>query len=431
MRYALTNRILFFSIAILAAVFGFSPERASASNSYFDFYQDAKLEDGFLKIYFRYKSKSGLTGGTLVYGVFPAVNGVFPDSELRLHSPSTAFSGVNGTSSNATYPGKTWGDGACAGPASSAFSLSTEYEQWFSQVWDANLGDYRSASSLTTSDVLHIVGYLNQTQCNWENRTYFSTKWTDSEKYPITTGGPTISLEYPPNSTSTADFPQFIINYEIAEPYPNGIFACVSYGTSSDPGEMEHQDCESVVNTAGAHGRAIIKRSLLENGTHYAQAQLYQNVNCPQIGPCQNSLLSTSDVNEFTITGPYVPSSYWGAPTSTATSSEWVLTCDNVSGLFSNSLCSVLVYLFIPKSSDFTRWSDLKSELDTKPPFGYFSSFSEAISELSTSSTSSIAFADLSTLDTSLFDRFKTGFSWVLWVMFGFWGFQKLREIQL
>lgn len=256
------------------------------------------------------------------------------------------------------------------------------------------------------------------------NNPYIVVNWTPLPDY-------TIDLTLPTSSASLADFQNFIINYELEEPQTNGVFACIAYGTSSDPAEMEYLDCESVVNTAGAHGRSITKRSLLQNGTYYAQAQLYKNVNCPPVGPCENSLLAESSVNEFTITGPYIPGSYWNPPTSTASSSEWVLTCDSVSGAFSNSFCSVLVYLFIPKSADFTRWSDLKSELDTKPPFGYFSSFSEAISALSTSSPSSIAFADLSSLDTSLFDRFKTGFSWVLWVMFGFWGFQKLREIQL
>jgi hypothetical protein len=101
--------------------------------------------------------------------------------------------------------------------------------------------------------------------------------------------------------------------------------------------------------------------------------------------------------------------------------------CDPGANFILFGLCR----LFLPSQGGFYQFQALKTDLESKPPFGYFSSFSEVIHTLSTSTTSTIPFPNLSLLEAPLFSYIKTGTSWLLWLLFTFWGFGRFRHFQL
>ena len=144
----------------------------------------------------------------------------------------------------------------------------------------------------------------------------------------------------------------------------------------------------------------------------------------------EKSIAATSSLISFNINSPYIPPTYITMPTSTATSSEWVITCDNVSGFFTQSLCYLGQYLFIPKTSDLIRYTDLWNEISIKPPFGYFSLIKNSLSNISTSTTSTFELSGVASL-SNFFNPIKTGVSMLLWFLFGFWIFHRFRHIQL
>lgn len=157
--------------------------------------------------------------------------------------------------------------------------------------------------------------------------------------------------------------------------------------------------------------------------TYYARAFLYHE---------SGAYVASSSVISFS-TGVSAggASGSWGSPTSTATSSEWVITCDPTSGAFVNSLCNLALALFIPKTSDFERFNDLYTGIENKPPIGYFTLVKNAINSISTSTTSTFALADLSSIEGTFLSPIKTGVSLVLWVLFLFWAFSRFRHFEL
>lgn len=71
-----------------------------------------------------------------------------------------------------------------------------------------------------------------------------------------------------------------------------------------------------------------------------------------------------------------------------------------------------------------------RNQIASKPPFGYITLFSSAISDnLSTSTTSTLNLAQFSGI--SFFSDIRDMFEWLLWLIFGFWGFKKFSNLIL
>jgi hypothetical protein len=129
---------------------------------------------------------------------------------------------------------------------------------------------------------------------------------------------------------------------------------------------------------------------------------------------------STTLLAEGTSTWQFMPFLYGEVyPTSTDV-------CDPEGNFLLYGLCR----LFIPSNGSVWQFQALKTDLENKPPFGYFNSFREVIDNLSTSTASAIPFPDLSLANEQVFTPLKTGISWLLWFMFGFWGFDKFRNFK-
>lgn len=108
---------------------------------------------------------------------------------------------------------------------------------------------------------------------------------------------------------------------------------------------------------------------------------------------------------------------------STATSTEF--NCED-QGL----LCNLIAYLFVPSQASMDRFGNLVATFEHKPPFGYLTSFSDAVSGLSSTSTTSTL--DLSPLSgaVSVFAPLKTMQAWLFWFLFGFWAYNKFRHMK-
>jgi len=252
-----------------------------------------------------------------------------------------------------------------------------------------------------------------------------------------------ISITYPENATSTADFAIFSTSYNLYSTTTNpSIFilydtasSTIASATSSVSTAL-YRDYLIISTATGTAITSVVPKyhNLTIGQTYYAKAFLQDFGSCPVIGPCLNpsvSVLDESPMISFTVSGPGAMSTYFPTPTSTATSSEWVLTCDEQDGLFSKSICYVFKYTLFPSGSTLEAYSDLRDDLSNKPPFGYFSLVSSAINDINFSATSSSSTVDLSNLNAPFFSVIKEVIQYLLWILFVFWLFSKIREINL
>jgi hypothetical protein len=116
-------------------------------------------------------------------------------------------------------------------------------------------------------------------------------------------------------------------------------------------------------------------------------------------------------------------------PTSTASSTEWVFTCDPESGFFSNSMCNLAQWLFIPSQSVLNQFSNLTADISTKPPIGYFVSIKNSLSGLTSSTPAfTIDVDSANPVATTFFTPIRTGLIWILWLFFAFWVFHRFRH---
>ena len=116
--------------------------------------------------------------------------------------------------------------------------------------------------------------------------------------------------------------------------------------------------------------------------------------------------------------------------TSTSTLDALQTTCDTTSGLFANSICKMLAFLFVPNEAVLNQFENLRDDLEEKPPFGYLTAVISELENLETA-TATIAFPDLSDLQDNFFTPLKIGISTLLFFMLAFWFFQRFRDFDL
>ena len=144
--------------------------------------------------------------------------------------------------------------------------------------------------------------------------------------------------------------------------------------------------------------------------------------------------LAASSSITFYITGSLsnasTSSSYPGT-TSTLPVASTTITCNSGNWLGDN-ICGVLAFLFVPSTESLSQFSDLKTAVSSKPPFGYFSAIQSAIGALSMTATSTaIVDASTTTAFASVFGTLRNGMVWLLWLAFAGWVFYFARHIQL
>jgi len=149
--------------------------------------------------------------------------------------------------------------------------------------------------------------------------------------------------------------------------------------------------------------------------TYYSQAVLsyYKN---------EIEVVATSSIVSFTTSNLTESEfSIYPIPTSTSTTEFWTFTCDPESGFFQNSLCNLARFLFVPTQLSVRNLTDLKDEIELKPPIGYFNLIKDALSSIHATGTPAFTLAGIEDLETDFFDKIKDILAILFYIIFGFW----------
>jgi len=165
--------------------------------------------------------------------------------------------------------------------------------------------------------------------------------------------------------------------------------------------------------------------ALSPNTTYFSQAQLWYFHNFQ----ANKEVVATSDIVSFTTSNLSENElSYFDAPFSTSTTAEWTFTCDPTSGFFTNSFCNLARFLFVPTPASIQNFSDLKSQIETKPPIGYFSLIGEAFDNINASGTPAFTLTGVQALEDNFLTPFKAILTIVFYLLFGFWLLHRVRN---
>lgn len=135
---------------------------------------------------------------------------------------------------------------------------------------------------------------------------------------------------------------------------------------------------------------------------------------------------STSTLETYRILGNDVT---YTVPTATSTTNGDNLTCDTEDNFFTKSLCHLFNYLIVPSPKITDKFKILKTDLELKPPFGYFTIYQNEIDSLfDNTATSSIDYSITNTMTGSFFDLIKNLISVAIYLMTALFVFQRLRH---
>ena len=258
-----------------------------------------------------------------------------------------------------------------------------------------------------------------------------------------------IAITFPADATSTLDFSNWNVSYlNLSTSTNTGIV--LNYSASStvllDPNGNYYSDTSGAPTSTTSISifKAHPFGSAEWNIPIYARALLwdYDNLRTPSF-----QILASSTIISFTIIGEnpnlggyggYTPPTY---PTSTASSTEWVMTCDPNDPFWDRSLCQlaswvvnsilgVIKFLFVPSNTIFDQWTSLYQMISAKPPVGYFYAIINVVNQVGATSKPAFVLAGVSSLG-SFFDPIKTGIAWLLWFGFAFWIFNRIRHLDL
>lgn len=238
-----------------------------------------------------------------------------------------------------------------------------------------------------------------------------------------------ISITSPANATTTNEFSNWGLSVSQAtsttststDYYVKRIYVGASTST------MTIYAGGSNENPSGG-SLSVYKPNPLGLGTWYAYAQL---IYVSEVFNESSPIVATSSVISFTINAGLGASGYWGTPTSTASSSDWTITCDSTSGVFSNSLCNLANFLFIPNSESVSLFTSLGDLIKNKPPVGYFYAVQNSFDSFNSSASSSLTFVDLSNMEGGFFTLIKSSLSILLWVVAGFYLYNRINHLIL
>jgi len=260
-------------------------------------------------------------------------------------------------------------------------------------------------------------------------------------------------------STVVCDFSLWNVNYSIASTTAaNDYSISIMYGI--DPGAMINQSWSWFVGSGAVdNGITIIPKTgdLVSGYAWYARAYLCDSTEQSEcdfsLSSNASHILAQSDLYQFIVNDPSAPLLACPTngskvlypnsitPNATSTDPSNNITCNESSTFFGNSLCALFQYLFVPDNQYMNNFTNLKSRVENKPPFGYVTVFTTQIQNLSTAtSTTSTAFDSISSAQNmqlasiatlSIFDWLRTAFGWFLWVAFVFYIYHRFKNFSL
>jgi hypothetical protein len=247
-----------------------------------------------------------------------------------------------------------------------------------------------------------------------------------------------IAFTQPTNGTTTPFFHAWHLNETGLSTSTTLTIVMWDYATSTFL-DFAHPWNDGALNNGTSSAVVVpssIRPSPLATSTlYYAQAGIFE--------PGSSTPLAVSAVISFTIDWSLgvLQEGETSSTLSTGTSDCQYSSSSFISdpiGVIENSICNSLVFLFIPNTPEKRDISDFLSGIGTsvahKPPFGYFSSFSEQISLIQNSSSSTSTPLLDTTSTTALapvLAPLDAGTATIVWGMFALWGFHRARHIQL
>lgn len=244
------------------------------------------------------------------------------------------------------------------------------------------------------------------------------------------------SIVFPVNGTTTNDFADWIVNF--SNNSSTGFFRLrVSFDTSSSTlwtGSASTSTGGMVEISSGSSGNHIVSKGyipLATSTTYFAQARVYRIPN-PAF-PLEDTLVVSSDVISFTTTGVASVNPYYSATSSPNFQNTSTYPFANADfGFLGNAVRDALLWLFTPSQSALGTFSNLKSQYQNKPPFGYFTAIYNAVGLFSEGTATSTPMTASTTAALALvFSPFKSAFSILLWFLFAFWLVSRMKHLEL
>jgi hypothetical protein len=230
----------------------------------------------------------------------------------------------------------------------------------------------------------------------------------------------TLDFLQPPDETSTPDFSQWLLEYQYYTGTTTPLLLYFNIRTLTETGSYvgDSGQIKMIVPDSTSTQTIFIPKSFVLPGDKWynATANFW-------ISP--ENILATS-TSHFVVST--TSSAIWQIPpTSTTTSSGFVLTCDPDSSFFSESLCKLGLFLFIPKYEDFGSFLETWDNIKNKIPIGYFTAAETALDTLTTETDGSVSFSSLGDFT----DYIKNFFTGAFWLLFVFWSFNRIRNLEI
>lgn len=322
------------------------------------------------------------------YLSFQFYNGLAPDSsgavslEFFLYNNLSTLKGfINIQKIDSThYNLKYWHNGGSTGVTIFTDIETSTWHYLLVQIGSAN-NQIRfkldSSSSWSAWQPMDNTG-LNVTKIMFHNNSTYNTfyQYVDDVKF-LDAEPDYFEITAPLNFSTVKDFTSWQLLYGVNSTTSNLILT-VQYGTS--PTEILYTDSESVSFQPYQVAYSLTKLHALSQGNWYAQLFVY-DLNQDVVGyfPQVTFLVDQASGDIIDING----STY----TSTSTLSNLNTSCDSTSNLFTNSLCNLFYFLFIPSQSALNSFISLKDTMLIKAPFNYYQDTKDIINGIHLSSS--------------------------------------------
>lgn len=433
------NKVLF--LGLVLALFASIPKANALTYGQLDYSTQSAVTDGSHGEYFQPIATSSLaqfsTSSPIYIQFKTEIGATFPNPiGISLRATSTS---CGGSAAFDTYDNYTGGDRSLVySSGSGTITLTINTTSTFMnilkciRVIDINLNDYYSFGHHIYGTATHDEAlYPDTGSGNWY-------RWYSAGADPymgdaffavvgsgLTPTTSTIALTFPTAST-TQDFLYSLFDFVDSTTSTVHHYEVRFAATSSALSSVASSSVIAYWSSVGGSGSSGAPKYAALSGTWYAKAFMFGNDD--EDSYSSNDLLASSPVVQFTIGSPYIATGYDLLPVTTSTAADFSMTCDPTSSLWSRSWCYLFQSLFVPSTSALDGWAALKAALAHKPPFGYISAYTLALSNISTT-TSAFSFPDLSgfTLLVSL----RNGLAWCFYLLFAFWVFYRVRHLEL
>lgn len=305
--------------------------------------------------------------------------------------------------------------------------------------YELNLGNY-NFGRLSPSSTYNTPDHWDEAgeRATWPSGAFSAENydiWMMTQTDAIT------AISFSPIIISTCDFSSWNVlttfsdaNYASTTDYS----VQVMYGYTEDT--MFYQDWYDGVGSASYPWHIPKELDLKSDSLIFARADICNSHDKTQCDLYSSTHIASSDIMPFLTTSTClmgkVPSQGYLPVTATSTNAGDNLTCDPNSGFFESSMCNLFQTLFKPSYSSLTQWNTLKNTLADKPPFGYFTVYSEIMTDM-TSSTSSTIEMTTTTLSFAflagigVWDTIYTAMQWTLWILLLFYLFLRFKNFSL